>query len=156
MTEFEVVIIGYGNTLRSDDGFGPAVAERLSTHISDRRVRIMLRQLLTVELITDLAQARLCILVDASTTGHVGCLNVREVEAESIEIGALDHDLSAASLIGLARQLLGSAPRCFLYSVVPESVELGEQLTPGTAALAEQAVGMILDRVRGYFAEASR
>lgn len=152
MSGIEVIVVGYGNTLRTDDGFGPIVAERLSSSISDARVRVMVRQLLTVELVADLESVALGILIDASTDGIPGVLGVREIVPEVTEIGALGHDLSPAALIGLTQQFSGRAPKCILYSAVPESMELGEGLSAGVARLADRAVESIAERLRDYFA----
>jgi hydrogenase maturation protease len=148
-----VVVIGYGNTLRSDDGYGPRVAERLLALVDDARVRVLVRPLLSVDLVGDLEQCGLCVLVDAATTGSVGELQCREIAPASTEIATLGHELAAASLIGLSLDLSGHAPQCALYSVVPESLEIGEELTPRVAELVDAAVSAIRKRIDNYWAE---
>ena len=151
----DVVVVGYGNTLRQDDGFGPIVADKLRERLKEARVRIFTRQLLTVELVADLEFAGLCVLIDAATTGQAGTLCIRDVTPEHSEPATLGHDLSAASLIGLTQRLTGSAPRCILVSAVPEAMELGEGLSDAVAHLVEPAVDGILARIAAYFTAAS-
>jgi hydrogenase maturation protease len=60
-----VVVIGYGNTLRGDDGAGPAVAQA----IADRAlpgVRSLAVPQLTPELAEIVAEANLVVFVDAA------------------------------------------------------------------------------------------
>jgi hydrogenase maturation protease len=151
-----VVIVGYGNSLRGDDGFGPAVAERLADRVGDARVRVLVRHLLTAELAVDLASAQLCLLIDATSQGEPGLLSCREVAPESIEIGALGHDLSPEGLLGLTLAYAGQRPQCWLYSTVAECMELGECLTPRVAAVVEEAVRTVHEQVARFFAKASR
>lgn len=151
----KIVVIGYGNTLRSDDGFGPAVAERLQSSVADPRVRVLSRQLLTVELVADLEPADLCVLVDAVTQGHVGAITVREIAPEPTEPATLGHELSAASLIGLTRQICGRAPVCILVSTVAQNMDLGETLSDDVAALVDAAVTEISARIAAQLAKLS-
>lgn len=143
----KVVVVGYGNTLRSDDGFGPAVAELLRSRLSEPRVRVLSRQLLTVDLVADLEQAEFCVLVDAATHGQLGALTLREIVPEPTEPATLGHELSPASLLGLTRQLCGRAPACVLVSTPAQSVELGETLSNEVAALVEIAAAEISARI---------
>jgi len=153
VTPRRVLVIGYGNTLRRDDGFGPIVAARLRERVQHPQVKILTRQLLSVELVTDLEQADLCVLVDAATTGATGQLDVREVEAQAIEVGSIGHDLSAASLLGLTQQLMGRSPKCILHSTLPASMDLGEELTQHVAALVGPTVDTIARLIGDYLAD---
>lgn len=153
MNRATVLVVGYGNTLRTDDGFGPVVADRLRDCIADASVRVLTRQLLSMELVADLDRVGLCVLVDAATSGVRGELSMREVLPESTDPGTLGHELSAAALIGLGQQLMGYVPRCVLYSIVPESLDLGEGLTSPVAALVDEAVLAIRQRIDRYCAD---
>lgn len=147
----KVLVVGYGNTLRSDDGFGPAVAQCLAARSNDERVRILVRHLLTVDLVVDLEQSDFCVLVDATTEGPVGRLVVRQIQPEPIEPAALGHELSAASLLGLTQQLAGRAPRCLLVTTAAHTMELGEQLSEAVAKLVDAAAAEILAKIRERF-----
>ena len=153
MIRATVLVVGYGNILRQDDGFGPAVADRLRDCVNDQRIRILTRQLLSVDLAADLERVGLCVLIDAATTGPRGELAVREVLPEPVEVGTVGHELSAVALLGLTQQLLGRAPRCILLSTLPDSMEFGESLTATVAALVEPASALIAQLIDDYLAE---
>ena len=70
----DVLVIGYGNTLRTDDGVGRLAAERLADDPRLDGVRVIGRHQLTPELALDVSQAALVVFVDASQSpsgGHV-------------------------------------------------------------------------------------
>lgn len=147
----EVVVIGYGNTLRSDDGFGQVVAETLRARLGDHpRVRIHARPLLTVDLVAELEFSEFCVLIDAATTRDVDTFWLREIEPELCDPATLGHELSAATLLGLTLQLVGRAPRCHLFSVTPRSMDFGEELSPELAALSEPVVDAIAAMIDRY------
>lgn len=148
----DVLVIGYGNTLRHDDGFGPVVAEKLRAQLKNSRVRILVRQLLTVDLIPELEVVSFCVLVDAATTRDTDTFWVREIAPEPVEPATLGHELSAATLLGLTLQLTGCAPRCQLFSVAPHSMELGEGLSPELVTLSNEVVDAITRTVNHYIA----
>ena len=62
--ETELLVIGYGNSLRRDDGVGPRVAEAIE-ELQLPGVRTLVCQLLTPEFADPIARARRVIFVDA-------------------------------------------------------------------------------------------
>jgi hydrogenase maturation protease len=134
------LVLGYGNTLRSDDGFGPYVVRALRALESSRSLRLLEQPLLTVELVEELAQSELCVLLDASTTGDVGTLRVRQIKPCDVEMSVMGHALSPTQLLALTAQLTGRSPVCWLMTARAVTFELGEQLSPVVAALVPLAI----------------
>ena len=66
-----LLIIGYGNTLRRDDGVGPKVAEAVAA-LALPGVRALAYPLLTPELAEAVSQARVVIFVDAAVDAPRG------------------------------------------------------------------------------------
>ena len=60
-----LLVIGYGNTLRGDDGVGPRAAEAIAT-LALPGVRALVCPLLTPELAEAVSQAGVVIFVDAA------------------------------------------------------------------------------------------
>ena len=60
-----LLVIGYGNTLRSDDGVGPKVADAVAA-LALIGVRALACPLLTPELADPVSQARVAVFVDAA------------------------------------------------------------------------------------------
>lgn len=160
-----VLIVGYGNPLRSDDGVGPAIAERLASDPRFAGADVRAEHQLTPELALDASTARLLLLVDADDALAPGEVAVRELRAAgSGEDGGgglagrveeagppLTHHVDPASLLALAAQLWGAAPRAVVAGVGPASLELGDRLTP----VVEAAVPRALDALATALARLS-
>src|SRR6516162_7751336 len=63
--EADVLVIGYGNTLRGDDGVGPRVAEAIG-NLRLPGVRALICPLLTPELADPISRVEKVIFVDAA------------------------------------------------------------------------------------------
>src|SRR5215467_11951832 len=74
----QTLIIGIGNPLRSDDGLGWVVAERLSRNC-DPGCHIHTVHQLTPELAQEMSAAHLVVMIDASLVGEPGELRIRRL-----------------------------------------------------------------------------
>ena len=123
----DLLIIGYGNTLRRDDGVGPGVAEAVAG-LALPGVRTLACPLLTPELAEAVSQAHVVIFVDAAVDAP------REVQlrtlapAESSQVMA--HAASPATLLALARDVFGHAPEAWWLTIPVEDLGIGEELSP--------------------------
>ena len=70
-SETDLLVIGYGNTLRRDDGVGPHVAEAIAA-LALPGVEALVCPLLTPELAEAIARARRVVFVDAMVTAPPG------------------------------------------------------------------------------------
>ena len=111
-----VLVIGYGNTLRGDDAFGPIVADRLRTAADSERVLILTCHQLTPELASDIAACEHVIFIDASIASPAGELVCRDLTAGEAAAGPLIHSLGPEQLLSLARLVYGRAPRRRWYA----------------------------------------
>jgi len=153
-----VLVVGYGNPLRSDDGVGPAVAERLAVDPRLAGVEVRAEHQLTPELAMDAAQVSLMVLVDAADGVPAGEVVVRDLApwgrgglgddglAGRAEEGGppLTHHVDPSSLLALAEALWGSAPRTVTVGIGPESLELGDTLTAVVEAAVPRAVEAVV------------
>jgi len=144
-----VLVIGYGNALRTDDGVGPAVAERLADDPRLRGVDVRAAHQLTPELAFDASGASLLVLVDAAADLPAGEVTVRRLDAGAVAGDVMTHHLDPAGLVGLARELWGTAPPVVLVSVGVSSLELGDTLT----ADVEEAIPRAVDAVAAIIEE---
>jgi len=138
-----VLVIGYGNSLRGDDGIGWHVAARLADDVRMRDAVVLRRHQLTPELALDVSAASLVVLVDASEVGEAGSIAVRRLDPPSGAGPAWTHHLEPASLLALARNLYGAAPTAFVVSVGAATLEVGDGLSPAL----ERALPGVVDAV---------
>ena len=146
-----ILVVGYGNPLRTDDGVGPAVASRLTADPRLADVDIRTGHQLTPELALDASRASLLVLVDADAGEPPGEVAVRRLEPTELAGTAWTHHLDPSGLVGLAHELWGSAPPVVVVSVGPVSLKLGEELTPPVAAAAVRAARLVADIVKTHF-----
>lgn len=143
-----VLVIGYGNTLRSDDAFGPVVADRLRQIVAADRVHVITCHQLTPELAGDIAVCERVIFIDASLASPAGELACRPLDVADMGTGALVHSLGPDQLLVLARLVYGRAPPAMLVTVGGLSFELGDRLlSPPVAAAVGPAVECIREQI---------
>src|SRR5208283_4534442 len=104
-----VLIIGYGNPLRGDDGFGWRAATRLLGLVADPEVEVMAVQQLTPELMEPISRAGRVVFIDAAAGGEPGVLREREVAADP-ETQRFTHHSTPGGLLAGAAALFGRAP----------------------------------------------
>jgi hydrogenase maturation protease len=120
-------IVGYGNPLRGDDGFGPAAAEALRAQELPG-VEVVVCHQLTPELAEPLAKSDLAIFIDVAADIGAGEIVIRQITDESLP-SSLGHHFEPSALIAIARRLYGGAPQSFLVKVGAETFEFGEKLS---------------------------
>jgi hydrogenase maturation protease len=148
-----VLVIGYGNTLRGDDAFGPVVADRLRTAADSERVLVLTCHQLTPELAGDIAVCEHVIFIDASIASPAGELVCRHLTAGEAAAGPLIHTLGPEQLLSFARLVYGRAPAASLICVGGLQFDLGDhQLSPPVAAAVAPAVGRIRELIDRHFA----
>ena len=135
------LVIGYGDRLRSDDGAGPRVAERLA---ATDRVAVRIRAQLVPELADDMRGRDVVVFVDATATLEPGAVAVRRLAAV-VEPGApaLTHHTSPEGLLLLAERLYDARPCAFLVAIGAASFALGEDLSPSVAAALPEAAALV-------------
>jgi hydrogenase maturation protease len=124
-----VLVLGYGNSLRSDDGLGwQAAVEMARTNLSPD-VTILPCHQLTPDLAEPVQRADTVIFLDCAREGDAGDVRCRELAPEAVPI-SLTHDLSPSALLALASELYGVCPRAYLLTICGESYAPGEMLSP--------------------------
>ena len=123
------LVIGYGNTLRGDDGVGRRVAEAVAAW-NLPQVRVLSVHQLTPELAEPLARARCVIFADACVNGEEQ-VQVRHLEPAE-RSSALGHSNGPSELLALARQLYGRCPDTWLITIPAVCTDFGEELSETT------------------------
>jgi hydrogenase maturation protease len=145
----DVLVIGYGNTLRTDDGVGRLAAERLADDPRLDGVKVIGRHQLTPELALDVSQVDLVVFVDASRDPPAGVVTVAPMERTGRQDVGWSHHLDPPSLLDLTGELYGRVPDAVLVSVGVESVLLGDRMSPMVEAslpgLVDAVARLIVD-----------
>lgn len=142
MTE-GVLVIGYGNTLRTDDGLGWYAAERLADDPRLDGATVIGRHQLTPELALDVSRAGLVVFVDANVGSPAGTVTIEPVPRADDRAAAWSHQFTPSSLVALAGELYGRAPEVILVSVGVASLEHGDTLSPTVEAALPRLVDAV-------------
>jgi hydrogenase maturation protease len=138
-----ILVIGYGNTLRQDDGFGWWVAERLIEEPVDG-VEVIVSHQLTPELAEPLSRCRVAVFVDAREGEPVGKLDLETVTATPSANASFTHSVGPTELCYIAQAVYGSAPaQAYLLTVRSVHFEHKEKPSPEVEKAVERATAMI-------------
>lgn len=129
-TDRPVLVIGYGNDLRGDDGAGPAAARRLARRLPSDLASIVTVHQLLPELAEPVSRAKLAIFIDADAQLAPGVVNARNLTPSPTSNGTLGHHLDPENILCLARDLYGRAPQAQLYSIGGETFAYKQTLSP--------------------------
>jgi hydrogenase maturation protease len=135
-----ILVIGYGNTLRADDGAGQRVALAISAWNLPGLSALAVHQL-TPELAEPLSTADLAILVDARLAGG-GAVEVLPLEPSEFG-GMAGHVSDPRKLLALTRAIYGRHPRAWLVSVPAADFAMGEGLSATAERGLEEAIAWI-------------
>jgi hydrogenase maturation protease len=140
----KILVIGYGNPLRGDDGLGWHVARLLERGITDPDIEIIARHQLNPELAEPISRADLMIFIDACFGEVPGEVNCRAVSLDPTSANFFTHHLDISLLLATAYELYGRCPEALACSVSAESFAFDE----GLSVPVLSALPVILDRVR--------
>jgi hydrogenase maturation protease len=154
-----VLVIGWGNTLRSDDGVGWHAAMELAADPRLAGCEVLARHQLTPELALDMAAASLVVLVDADVGSSPGSISVRRLTTADTEAGDVapgeasgrgdadpgtsSHHVDASELLMLAGIVGGHVPEAVVVGVGVADLELGERLSPSVADVLPEVVDTV-------------
>lgn len=142
-----VLIIAYGNPLRSDDGLAWHAAEELWRRTSSPDVDILTRQQLTPELAYPVSEADLVIFLDAAREGKPGELICEPIAPRALT-RSFSHELTPAGILNLSNELYEKCPTAFLVSLCGEQFGHGERLSPRVAAELPLLVSVVQELAR--------
>src|SRR5579884_268480 len=104
-----VLILGYGNPLRGDDGFGWHTAQRLSAQFHSPDVQVIACDQLTLELAEDISRAERVLFIDAARNlraGDVRCETIApRAPGERGSPLSYSHHLPPSTLLNVCREL---------------------------------------------------
>jgi len=140
----KVLIIGYGNPLRSDDGLGWHASRLIAQELAGHNAEVITCHQLTPELAEPLSQSSHAVFIDADAQGGPGEIHWREVHPQAPASSALTHTCSPAGLLSSAARLYGRSPQAIAVTVTAQSFDFGDSLSPVVAAALPKVVERVL------------
>lgn len=137
----DLLIIGYGNELRRDDGVGPKVAASVAKW-NLPGVRTLVCQQLTPELADPIASAGRVVFVDANANPS-DSVQLREIDPTEVA-QVMSHATNPLSLLALTQQAFGRCPSASWLTIPVQDLGFGDELSP----LARQGMQVALERLR--------
>lgn len=146
-----ILIIGYGNQLRRDDGVGPALARMVAGRCRARCVRVIEAHQLVPELADEIASPEVSavIFMDARVVQDVSRIGLLSQDVEIVRIypetstASLGHHFAPSALLVYAALLHGRQPPAWLVSVPGADFAYGEgfsEMAGNSLASAQQKV----------------
>ena len=140
-----VLVLGYGNPGRQDDGLGPAVAARIDG-LGWPNITAYDNYQLNIEDAVDVAENDVVWFVDAAKAGP-SPYGVRDLLPAST-IDFTSHLVRPEAVLAIARQCYGKSPQAFLLAIRGYRFEFVEELTNGAVDNLHVALAMLTDRLR--------
>lgn len=142
----DVLVVGYGNDLRSDDGAGRWVADQVDALDLDG-VEVRSMSQLTPEVALLASDRRLVVFVDASVDTESLTIGDVPSSAEADPESVMTHHGNPASVVEMAGTVGRPPDRAVLVSIPATNLEMGFEFTEGTSRAAEGAVAAIAELI---------
>jgi hydrogenase maturation protease len=136
-----LLVLGYGNTLRSDDGVGPKVVEAIAA-LKLPGVQTLSCDLLTPELADPISRADTVVFVDAAFDAPAEVQLRPLAPADSSQI--MVHAADPRTMLALARDVFGHAPKAWWLTIPVENIGIGEQFSD----LARRGVDSAIQKIQ--------
>ncbi|RME54736.1 MAG: hydrogenase maturation protease [Caldilineae bacterium] len=146
-----ILVIGYGNPLREDDGVGWRVAALLQARVTLQGMAVPMEIVTCHQLMPELAakvsEAARVVFVDAADAAPPGRVTMSRITATGGGLGPVAHHLGPGDLLALAQKFYQASPDAWLVAVNGASWGYGERLSPEVEAAAHEAVACIMERL---------
>ncbi len=139
----QILVIGYGNPLRGDDGFGSLAAR----YLEERRIpalEVAIFHQLNPELAEQFHGRDHLIFLDAVAGDEPGTLCATRVEPCDLSSSGMHH-FEPGSLLAIARAIYGEAPPATLITATACSFDHGDEISRElreAAARAAEAIAL--------------
>ncbi len=141
-------IIGYGNSLRSDDCFGLEVCKMLKAYSTiENLAKIIIVHQLMPELIDSINRSEGVIFVDTSYDFIPGDLQFILLNQIPKNNSLFSHYCTPQDLLDEVKRLYGNMPPAWLCTIGGVYFELGEELSPLLKEAVPKATKLILEKI---------
>lgn len=146
-----VIVIGYGNTLRGDDGIGPGVADALVGKFDEQHFEALALPLLSPELVLNLARTRSVLFIDADCSLPQLTWKVDPILPQCMEPSPFSCHVRPEALLFWTQWLFGRCPEAKFLRIGARYFDFDERLSvemtrllPQLTTVAESVIGQWL------------
>ncbi|MCC7430849.1 hydrogenase maturation protease [bacterium] len=143
-----LLIIGFGNPLRSDDGAGVFAIEKLKKMKLPENVKLLDGGTMGIDTISVFENYSQVILIDCLrsdlTFEPIVEASLDEIILKPNELHFSAHELNLNSVLNLMKTLKLPIPNIFVYGINPESTSYGTELS----SKAKNAVELVLKKIQ--------
>lgn len=140
-----ILLIGYGNPTRMDDGVGWYIADKIQEKFDDE-IEVLQADQISVEMVEDIKDRDVVILVDAHISDEDDWIRSVEIEPDPSP-GLITHIIKPSNLLAFCQSLYHKHPKAYLYSVKGIVFDFGEELSEQTQKNADEAIQQIADHI---------
>lgn len=137
-----VLVIGYGNPLRSDDGVGWVAAQRLAGLVDESRVATLAVHQLTPELADPISRVDLAIFIDCAVGVPAGHVSLTFVNPGPLK-RSMTHQVGPEGLLSLARCVYGRSPEAMLFTIGGQDFGHGDELSPAVGDACARVIAQV-------------
>jgi hydrogenase maturation protease len=141
----KILVIGYGNPIRGDDGIGLYIAGKFLDR-EEEGIHVWLLHQLHLEGIEEMLEYDLVMLADCRME-EPGMVLARLADEEN-DARASSHHLTPQAMLKLGRSLYNRNTELYICSVKGEAFDFCENLTDTARRRADEAVAKIDERIR--------
>jgi hydrogenase maturation protease len=141
----EILMIGYGNPSRQDDGIGPYIVDRLKRRLNNiPRVDFLTLHQLTIDLVETVRHYDLILLIDATVEVLGDGFKFSRVEPAFGLPHYITHYFNPSLLLGLVQSIYHRDPTMVEVAIQGDSFGFRQKLTSEATARAEKAISEII------------
>jgi len=148
----QVLVVGYGNTLRSDDGVGLYAVREIQKTMTRSNIELMEVVQLYPELAETLSRKDFAIFIDAAMEGISGETNFEPIHPVPKTSG-MSHSTDPETLLFAAKELYGHAPKALLATVAGECFGLGTTLSAEVEASMKGVAARVVQIIEEFLGE---
>ena len=153
-----VLIVGYGNPLRCDDGVAWRAVDALDGKFPKSQVEFLRLHQLAPEIADALRGRELVIFLDAACVnnaenGRPGEIHIREIaaaEKQERQASQFSHVYSPGKILELARELYGATPKAIVVTVAGKDFGHGDRLSDSVANALPSFVSQLDQIIREH------
>ena len=153
--ESKILIVGYGNPYREDDGIGHVIAEAIEKWAAEKKfenLTVITAYQLELEMVEDVAVHDLVVFIDAHVEDYSENIVFEKVEPKETK-GFTTHVFGPGDLAALSEKFYNHIPEILILSVPGYKFDLGGDLSEKTEKLSKKAIELLKEKLINWKSE---